>query len=172
MKANNNGDLEENLFKVMLDGKEIEYQGRHVKRPAPVAGDYVTIRPGQTISYKVELSGVYDLKQAGNYTFQYNTQNMNLFADKPVTNYKAAIMVWMAPSQMKILHTLLSVIRLTSTSPCLTPSVVTLRKKTVTAAELIQAASNSLVLVLAVSKLTLSAHWAQPKTWPTVLLVL
>jgi peptidyl-Lys metalloendopeptidase len=92
MKANNNGDLEENLFKVMHDGKEIEYQGRHVKRPAPVAGDYVTIRPGQTVSYKVELSGVYDLKQAGNYTFQYNAQNMNLFADQPMTNHKAAVM--------------------------------------------------------------------------------
>ncbi len=92
MKANNNGDLEENLFKVMHDGEEVEYEGRHVKRPAPTKADYITIRPGQTVSYKVELSGVYDLKQAGTYTFQYNAQNMNLFADQPMTNHKAAVM--------------------------------------------------------------------------------
>ncbi|MCJ8272164.1 MAG: M35 family metallo-endopeptidase [Psychrosphaera sp.] len=92
MKANSNGDLEENLFTVTLDGKAVEYQGMHVKRPAPTKADYITIRPGQTVSYKVELSGVYDLKQSGNYTFQYNATNMNMFADQPMVNRAAAIM--------------------------------------------------------------------------------
>ncbi len=92
MKANQNGDLEEDLFKVTRDGKDVAYEGRHVKRPAPTKGDYITIQPGQTVSYSVELSGVYDLKAAGNYTFQYNTTNMNLFADKPMVNHKAAVM--------------------------------------------------------------------------------
>jgi peptidyl-Lys metalloendopeptidase len=92
MKANKNGDLEENLFKVTLDGKNVAYEGRHVKRQAPTAGDYITIKSGQTVSYSVELSKVYDLKKSGNYTFQYHTVNMNLFADQPLTDHKAAIM--------------------------------------------------------------------------------
>ncbi|MFT5163696.1 MAG: peptidyl-Lys metalloendopeptidase [Alteromonadaceae bacterium] len=92
MKANDNGDLEENLFKVTRDAKDIAYQGRHVKRQAPTSSDYITIAPGQTVSYQVELSGVYDLKVTGNYTFQYNSTNMNLFAEKPMVNHKAAMM--------------------------------------------------------------------------------
>lgn len=92
MKANENGDLEENLFKVTLDGFNVPYQGMHVKRPAPTEKDYVVIRPGQTVSYEVELSGVYDMKKPGNYQISYNATNMSMFADKPMTDHKAAIM--------------------------------------------------------------------------------
>jgi peptidyl-Lys metalloendopeptidase len=90
MKANSNGNLEEDIFSVTLNGKPIEYQGRHVKRGNPTAEDYITIKPGHTVSYKVELSGVYNLKQAGDYTFQYNSAHMNLFADQPMLDHKAA----------------------------------------------------------------------------------
>jgi peptidyl-Lys metalloendopeptidase len=92
MKANSDGDLEEDLFKITRDGKAVAYEGRHVKRQSPTKADYITIRPGQTVSYNVELSGAYDLSQAGNYSFQYKTLNMSLFADQPMLDHKAAIM--------------------------------------------------------------------------------
>lgn len=90
MKANRNGELEENLFNITRDGIAVPYEGMHVKRLAPSKGDYVTIMPGQTVSYKVELSRAYNLKKAGNYTFQYAAQNINLFSDQPMTSAKAA----------------------------------------------------------------------------------
>jgi peptidyl-Lys metalloendopeptidase len=92
MKANQNGELEEHIFNVKRDGIEVSYEGMHVKRPAPTAKDYITIKPGQTVSYNVELSGVYDLQEAGEYTFQYNANNANLFAQNAMTDFKAATM--------------------------------------------------------------------------------
>ncbi|MFT4928758.1 MAG: peptidyl-Lys metalloendopeptidase, partial [Phenylobacterium sp.] len=91
MKPNKNGDLEEHLFNVKRDGVALRYNGMHVKRPSPTQADYMAIQPGQTVSYQAELSGVYDLSVAGEYSFQYNTKNMSLFSAKPMTNQKAAI---------------------------------------------------------------------------------
>lgn len=91
MKANSNGELEEHLFKVTRDGIEVEYEGMHAKRPAPSAGDYVKIAPGQTVSFDIELSGAYDLTKPGNYTIQYQAHGFNMFSEKPNLEYKAAI---------------------------------------------------------------------------------
>jgi peptidyl-Lys metalloendopeptidase len=92
MKANQNGELEEHIFNVKRDGMEVKYTGMHVKRPAPTAADYTMIKPGQTVSYDVELSSSYGLQEAGEYTFQYNAHNVNLFAVNEMTDFKAAKM--------------------------------------------------------------------------------
>ena len=91
MKANNNGELEEHLFTVTRDGEKVPYEGMHVKRFAPSAKDYITIGAGKTISFDVELSGVYDLQQAGNYTFKYSAHNVNLFGEQGLLDHKAAM---------------------------------------------------------------------------------
>lgn len=91
MKPNKNGDLEEDIFNIKFNGEDLAYKGRHVKRGQPTAADYVTIKPGQTVRYSVELSGAYDLQASGDYSFQYKTSHMNLFADQPMINQKAAI---------------------------------------------------------------------------------
>lgn len=91
MKANQNGELEENLFSITRDGMPVTYEGMHVKRAAPKAFDYINIRPGATVSYSFELSQAYNLKEAGNYTFQYNAHGMNLFSELPMADAQAAI---------------------------------------------------------------------------------
>lgn len=91
MKANSNGELEEHIFTVTRDGQKVPYEGMHVKRHAPSGKDYVTIAPGKTVSYEVELSGVYDLQEAGNYTFKYSAHNVNLFAEQAMIDHKSAM---------------------------------------------------------------------------------
>jgi peptidyl-Lys metalloendopeptidase len=82
-----NGNLEEGIFKISRDGEVIDYLGAHYKRPAPTDADYVTLNPNQKLSYKVELSGVYDLSEEGQYSVSLDVSNMALFspstANKP-----------------------------------------------------------------------------------------
>ncbi len=92
IKPNSNGELEESLFTITRDGVEVPYEGMHVKRPAPTFKDYINIKPGATVSYRFELSKAYNLKEQGNYTFQYNAKSMNLFSAQPAADARAAIM--------------------------------------------------------------------------------
>jgi peptidyl-Lys metalloendopeptidase len=63
-------DVEE-VFQVLRDGEEVEYIGPHYKRPAPTAGEYLTLAPGESFSGSVTLSGMYDLSESGSYTLRY-----------------------------------------------------------------------------------------------------
>jgi peptidyl-Lys metalloendopeptidase len=63
--------LEDDLFQVTLDGKQVAYTGPHYKRPLPVASDYLTLDPGKSITRTVDLTGFYDLSQTGNYGIRY-----------------------------------------------------------------------------------------------------
>ncbi len=92
MKANQNGDLEENLFTITRDGQPVAYEGMHVKRPAPTMRDYMTLRPGASKTFNVELSADYDMTVPGNYSIQYNVAHLNMFSHQPMTDAKAAKM--------------------------------------------------------------------------------
>lgn len=85
------GEMEEALFTITRDGQEVEYQGAHYKRMTPTAKDYVTIKPGQSLTGRFELSGVYDLSQTGSYEVRYNVATTNLFGDldKNMSSLKA-----------------------------------------------------------------------------------
>lgn len=73
------GNLEEGIFKITRDGEVIDYLGAHYKRPAPTTADYVILSPNQKLSYKVELSGVYDMSEEGQYSVSLDVHNMALF---------------------------------------------------------------------------------------------
>ncbi|ROQ30017.1 M35 family metallo-endopeptidase [Gallaecimonas pentaromativorans] len=75
------GALADNLFTVTRDGKAVEYIGRHYKRPAPTAKDYVTIKAGQSLSQQLDLSAFYDMSQAGSYAVSYEVEQAG--ADTP-----------------------------------------------------------------------------------------
>jgi peptidyl-Lys metalloendopeptidase len=64
-------DTKEALFKVKKDGFKQMYFGAHAKRSAPQSQDYMVIQPNQSVSYDIELSGLYDLSVTGNYHIQY-----------------------------------------------------------------------------------------------------
>jgi peptidyl-Lys metalloendopeptidase len=53
------------------DGMPVKYLGALFKRGAPAAADHMKLEPGATVSYRVELTGAYDLSQNGRYTVQY-----------------------------------------------------------------------------------------------------
>ena len=42
--------VEEALFEVKVDGREVEYIGRHYKRPEPTDKDYIVIQPGRSVT--------------------------------------------------------------------------------------------------------------------------
>lgn len=68
------GELEEALFDVTLDGRPMAYEGMHVKRPAPTSVDFVTLAPGATVRATVDLQSGYDLSRDGVYGVSYRGQ--------------------------------------------------------------------------------------------------
>ena len=74
--------VEEDLFHVVVNGKDAEYIGRHYKRPAPTDKDYLILRGGETIETTVDLSGYYDLAETGYYRVGYYTEGSDIYADK------------------------------------------------------------------------------------------
>ncbi len=64
--------VDDDLFSVGRNGEPVTYLGRHVKRAAPTAADFLVLAPGQSLSATVELSKYYDMGRTGEYTIAYN----------------------------------------------------------------------------------------------------
>ncbi len=71
-------DVEDSLFVVTRDGSPVAYIGALYKRTAPTAGDYVTLRAGESFTRSVDLRAYYDLSASGQYTVQYHVSAWNL----------------------------------------------------------------------------------------------
>jgi len=71
--------IEENLFRVSRDGQSLHYLGAHYKRPAPNSGNYLQLKPGETVTHIAELSGVYDFSRTGDYSVQFSVESLTLF---------------------------------------------------------------------------------------------
>jgi peptidyl-Lys metalloendopeptidase len=63
--------VESKLFRVSLDGAEVDYQGPMIKRPLPQAADFEILRAGETRRTVVDLSAAYDLSRTGQYTVTF-----------------------------------------------------------------------------------------------------
>jgi len=85
------GNIEDDIFKITRDGIAVDYTGRHYKRPAPTAADYVTLAPSEELNFKVELSGVYDFSEQGYYRVGMSVDNKALFAPVTADNSKRAM---------------------------------------------------------------------------------
>ncbi|MDF2176633.1 M35 family metallo-endopeptidase [Aliiglaciecola sp. CAU 1673] len=73
-------DLEEEaIFEVKRNGETVSFFGPHYKRPAPEDKDFIKLKSGETISRTFELSGLYDLSEAGTYEIAYQVKSFNLF---------------------------------------------------------------------------------------------
>jgi hypothetical protein len=60
---------------VTLDGKEVNYKGPMAKRIMPPPADsYISIKPGDSLSVKVDLLKAYDIKANGFYHIKYNSE--------------------------------------------------------------------------------------------------
>ncbi len=60
------------IFKVQSNGQEVAYIGPMVKRPAPTAGDYITIKPGEAVSATLNLAEGYAAYNAGSYSISFD----------------------------------------------------------------------------------------------------
>ncbi len=76
------------LFSVTLDGSPVEYTGALFKRAVPTELDYLTLKPGKTIVYNVNLADYYDLSRNGYYQISYRTESYNLSAAQSVLQQK------------------------------------------------------------------------------------
>ncbi|ACA85799.1 M35 family metallo-endopeptidase [Shewanella woodyi] len=75
--------VEEALFKVTANGEERAYLGAHYKRQAPTKNDYIKLKSGESISYDVELSSLYDMSSTAEYEISYDVSSLQLFAPNP-----------------------------------------------------------------------------------------
>ncbi len=64
--------IDDDLFTVARNGEPVAYLGRHIKRAAPTAADFLVIEPGQSVSAVVELTKYYDMSVTGEYTIVFN----------------------------------------------------------------------------------------------------
>jgi peptidyl-Lys metalloendopeptidase len=72
------GAVKEDLFDISVNGMDAPYTGMHIKRAAPTSRDYLTLKPGQKLSYTVELTSLYDLPASGNYEIKYHVETLAL----------------------------------------------------------------------------------------------
>lgn len=84
-------ETKESLFKVKKDGLRHEYFGAHAKRAAPQESDYIELQPHQSVSYQVELTGMYDLSATGSYDIQYAADFKGLVRDIDSKNRSSKI---------------------------------------------------------------------------------
>lgn len=69
-------------------GIEAEYRGVMAKRVMPPpAESYIEVRPGDSLSVKVDLSKVYLLGKPGKYTVRYNAQEISGLSLKDSVNF-------------------------------------------------------------------------------------
>lgn len=63
--------IQDEIFEIARNGEAVEYLGRHYKRPAPTRQDYLTLGPGASRSFDVELTADWDFTQPGEYTVRH-----------------------------------------------------------------------------------------------------
>jgi peptidyl-Lys metalloendopeptidase len=74
------GAIEAPLFDVMRDGLPVRYLGVQVKRAAPSAVDYIALKPGASLSRRIELSALYDMGITGAYSVRWRPGATQLFS--------------------------------------------------------------------------------------------
>jgi peptidyl-Lys metalloendopeptidase len=67
---------------VQIDGQNARYIGILKKRAAPTAADYISVRPGETVTSIVSLSEAYAIGNSGILTVTYSAINPSLTDDE------------------------------------------------------------------------------------------
>lgn len=81
--------FEADLFDVRRDGKPVAYLGRLVKRVEPTDADYLTIAAGDALETTFDLSKVYDMTAAGDYTVRFRPDALVIDGVREVADGKA-----------------------------------------------------------------------------------
>lgn len=91
------------IFEVTRDGEELEYLGLMARRGDPVAGDYVTIAAGDTVSASFDLASAYDLTAPGAYRLEFESRILDMTTDRahvprPLNQHEPQVIECNAPS--------------------------------------------------------------------------
>lgn len=87
----------DDLFSVTYDGEQVEYLGRHYKRPAPRPEDWFVLAPGKSVESRVELSKLYDLSRGGEYVVAFMLPGEAIFGsrNRDAVSFSNETSLWM-----------------------------------------------------------------------------
>lgn len=77
--------IKDDMFWVKRQEEVAVYLGKMVKRAAPKPHDYVTLDPNESVSTDFDISEIYDIDKAGNYTVEFDSRVLDLGTEKPTT---------------------------------------------------------------------------------------
>jgi len=72
-------------LEVKAGNKKIEYDGVMLKRGAPQAKDFYTLKPGENVISKVDLTSAYDISKPGEVKVNFDPEKFVYYADQPLT---------------------------------------------------------------------------------------
>jgi peptidyl-Lys metalloendopeptidase len=75
--------VKSDMFRVDIAGHRATYLGPIYKRMPPSEADYITIRPGATVTAPVDLASAYDIALPGNYNVKYKTEHLHAGVEPP-----------------------------------------------------------------------------------------
>ena len=73
--------VQNRIFTLIKDGKNIPYKGKLIKRLVPIKKDYVDLQSKGTISCTVDISSSYDLSKKGEYFINYKGSQISNLPD-------------------------------------------------------------------------------------------
>ena len=69
------------IFRVTRGDQELAYRGPLARRADPVEGDYLVLEAGERVTVDFDLTSVYDLSSAGNYTVEFVSKLHDVVSD-------------------------------------------------------------------------------------------
>jgi peptidyl-Lys metalloendopeptidase len=103
------------IFTITRDGEPVQYLGALVKRKRFSAGDFVKIAAGESLYFRVELSGLYDLSATGVYNLQYDAPSVQMLRGPAADAATAERQAAQAQSQPQLQDLVSNTIALTIT---------------------------------------------------------
>ena len=73
------------MFRVEINGELATYLGPIYKRRPPKDDDYITLKPGETVTVTVDLTEAYDIARPGNYNVTYKMKHLHAGVEQPRT---------------------------------------------------------------------------------------
>lgn len=89
--------LEGSLFRITHhDGTVVNYRGLLVSRIEPSEEDQITLQPGKTLSFQVELRSEYDLSKDGRYNIEYVGHQYGRNSNASIVVNSVPLSVWLS----------------------------------------------------------------------------
>ena len=74
--------IHNDVFEIMHESGSVSYTGRMVKRGEPKADDFLTVEPGKSVSFTVDLRTAYGFP-AGNHKYKIRYSALNPYLGRP-----------------------------------------------------------------------------------------